>query len=639
VAITPLGSPRILLSDATTATRLRASLAGNTAAATRFKAIVDAEMSGSKAWDFQPWYAALMGQLTGNVAYCRFAVDRTESVVLAEEALIRASQRANVAADSYLDVGPIIGNVAIVYDWCRPQMTAAQRTRWSTYGNQAVWNVWNYNQAKWGNTIYPWSGWSIDNPSNNYYYSFLRATMLLGLATYGENNQAQAWIDKFRTEKIANQLVPTFNRDLQGGGSREGTGYGVAMKGLFGLYYWWEKSTGQRIADLTVHTRASLDKFMHDIVPTLDRVSPTGDHARDSTAALFDYHREYLEVLSRLYPTDVMAGVSKSLLAQSSVTRMANGFQAWADFLYDQSDIVAQPLTRLPTAHWGSGTGQFSVRSAWTADATYANLICGPYTESHAHHDQGSFVLFKGNWLAFDENINSHSGLAQEEAPHNLVRIEQNGTVVPQTYNSSCSMLALADTPAYSYGLARVTPVYRGKAAVVKVEREFLFIKPGTLVVLDRVQTSGTGVKRIWTLNLPGTPTISGDRLSAMSGSNQLDVVRLAPAGLASHVVSWPSANSDMSAGTRVDVADSNASNSSVFLNVLGADRAFSSAVRSDLIGQTGAKITLANGNTATVRFSTAGTGGTLELRNQAGAVISSSTLPTTVQTLPRLAN
>jgi hypothetical protein len=639
MTIAGLGSPRILISDAATLARLRTALNNKTASSARFKSMVDRQMDGTgNAWNFQPWNAALMAQITGNAAYCTFAVSLTEKHVVAEEAAINAGGSASVAGDSYLDIGPIVGSMAIVYDWCRPQMSAAQRTRWANYGNQAVWNVWNHTQAKWGNKTFQWTGWSVDNPSNNYYYSFLRATMLLGLATYGENNQAQAWLDKFKKEKIDGQLVPTFNRDLQGGGSREGTGYGVAMKGLFDLYYWWEKSTGQRIADNTQHTLASFDKFIHDIVPTLDRVSPTGDHARDSTATLFDYHREYLEVLSRLYAGDAVAGVSKSLLEKSSVTEMSTSFEYWIDYLYDQTDIAAQPLTRLSTAHWGSGTGQFSTRSAWTTDATYANFICGPYTESHAHHDQGSFVLFKGNWLAFDANINSHSGLVQEEAPHNLVRVEQNGRVVPQTYETNCSMKALADNAVYSYGLANVTPVYQGQAAVAKMEREFLFIKPGTLVIFDRVQTAGAGVKRVWSLNLPVTPTISGDSLSATNGKSKLDMVRLAPTGLSSQVVSWPSANADISVGSRVDVADSNG-NASLFLNVLGTDGAFSTAVRSDGTDQTGAQITLANGNTALVRFSSSGVGGTLEIRTPAGQVISSGALPTGVQAIARLAN
>lgn len=614
-------------------------MAGNSASATRFKQVVDEQIANGSVYNFSPWNAALVGQVTSNASYCQYAVQQTDAFVASEEALIGSNQAPTVAHDSYLDVGGLVGNVAIVYDWCRAQTTAAQRTRWMNYANQAVWNVWNYNQAKWGSTTFAWTGWSVDNPSNNYYYSFLRATMLLGLATYGENSQAQAWLDKFRTEKIVNQLVPTFTQDLTGGGSREGTGYGVAMKGLFDLYYWWEKSTSQRIADLTPHTLASLDKFMHDIVPTLDRIAPTGDHARDSTASLFDYHREYLEILSRLYPSDTMAGISRTLLAQSSVKSMSQGFEAWVDFLYDQSDIAGQALSRLPTAHWGSGTGQFSMRSAWATDASYANLICGPYTESHAHHDQGSFVFFKGNWLAFDENIDSHSGLAQYESPHNLVRIEQNSVIVPQTWNTSCTMAALADNTSYAYGLANVTPMYTGSNGVVtKVEREFLMLKPGTLVVLDRVGTTGANVKRIWTLNLPGTPTINGDQLSTLSGGNQLDVVRLSPAGLTSKVLSWPSQDSDMNAGNRVDVEDS-AGTSSLFLHVLGADHAFSAAVRSDATGQIGAQITLADGSTALVRFNTATTGGTLELRNKSGAIVSTGSLPTTIQSPPRLAN
>lgn len=638
IIITPLGTPRILVPDAPTLNRLKTSMSSGAPAATRFKNYVDAQMGGADYYDFAAWHAALMYQVTGKAAYCDYAVDMTDDFVKSEEALINANQRATVAGDSYLYVGPTIGNVSMVYDWCRAQMTASQRSRWVTYANQAVWNVWNHEQAKWGNGSYPWSGWSVDNPSNNYYYSFLRATMLLGLASHDENTLAPEWINKFRYEKIQNQLVPTFNRDLTGGGSREGTGYGTAMRELFDLYYLWEKSTTDRIADLTPHTLASFDKFMHDIVPTLNRLAPTGDHARDSTAAFFDYHREYLEILSHLYPNDPMTGLSKTLLAQSSVPKMENGFEFWVDYVFDQSAFAGRPLEQLYPAHWGSGTGQFSMRSAWNKQGAYANLICGPYTESHAQRDQGSFVMYKGNWLAFDENINSHSGIAQYEATHNLVRIEKDGQVVTQTWDKSCLMLALADKPLYAYGLARVTPMYAGKSSVVKVEREFLFLKPSTFVVFDRVKTSGSGIRRVWTLNLPAKPTVNGNKLTMTNGGHELDVVRLAPEGLTPQVLYWPNLDDDMNAGHRVDVVDSGGDRSE-FLHVLGADNAFSSAVRSDVDGKTGAKIKLANGDTATVRFSIDGTGGTLLIRDTAGQVRLKTTLPKTVQTLPRLAD
>ena len=63
------------------------------------------------------------------------------------EGKISAGQAPEVAADSYLEIGDLIGDLALVYDWCFPQTTAAQRTRWLAYADQAVWNVWNHTTA------------------------------------------------------------------------------------------------------------------------------------------------------------------------------------------------------------------------------------------------------------------------------------------------------------------------------------------------------------------------------------------------------------------------------------------------------------------------------------------------------------
>ena len=83
-------------------------------------------------------------------------------------------------------------------------------------------------------------------------------TMLLGLATYHEQPEGPEWVERFRTTKIEEQLVPTYLEQLAGGGSREGTGYGTAMMNLFHLQDLWEQTTGQDIAGLTPHTRESI---------------------------------------------------------------------------------------------------------------------------------------------------------------------------------------------------------------------------------------------------------------------------------------------------------------------------------------------------------------------------------------------
>lgn len=648
--IAPLGSPRILISDAATMSRLRNLLSSSAPSALRFKTMVDSQIAGTNHYGFEPWYAALMGQITGTASYCSYAVSRTENFVASEEALVASNARPTVAGDSYLEVGPQIGNVALVYDWCRSSMTDAQRTRWRNYANQAVWNVWNHPQARWGTTLYPWSGWSVDNPVNNYYYSFLEATGYLGLATYGEDAQAANWINQFRTAKLENQLFPAFNRDLSGGGSREGTGYGTALKNLWQLYDWWERSTGQRVAEKTPHTLASIPHMMHSIVPTLDRLTPTGDHARDETAALFDYHRAYLQELIRLFPNERLSGVAKTLLAQSSVPQMAHYFMYYNDFLYDTTDVTAHPLTDLSTAYWGVGTGQFSMRTDWSRTAAYANFICGPYTESHAHADQGSFTLFKGTWLAYDANMDGHSGILQEVNKHNLVRFENNGTDIRQTNSDisgagPCQMSALANTSLYAYASAKITAAYRTPTPVVKSEREFLFIKPATFVVFDRAQTSGTGMRRIWTINLPSAPTVSGtagSNISLALGANRLDVTRLAPINASVQVGQWATyepSESFRPNATRVDVIDTTAGDSSVFLHVLSTDGAVTQSIRSDSTGQVGTIITLADGRVVTVRFNTSSTGGTIEIRSSSGTILESGALPSGIQSLPLFVN
>ncbi|MEJ1937019.1 hypothetical protein WDZ92_43055, partial [Nostoc sp. NIES-2111] len=260
--------PKVLLSNADLKACLQQRMATGAPSALRFKALVDSQVAGTSNYGYEAWWSALMYQVSGDARYATHAIAMTDAFVTAEEALVARGERPTVAYDSYLYVGELIGGLATVYDWTYDRLTASQRQRWIAYANQAVANVWNPAGATWGGRAYPWSGWSVDNPINNYYHHFLRATMTLGLATHGENPSAPAWLEKFRVAKLENQLFPQFNSQLQGGGSREGTGYGISMRNLWHLYDWWERSTGERIATRTPHTLASLAHMLHSITTT-----------------------------------------------------------------------------------------------------------------------------------------------------------------------------------------------------------------------------------------------------------------------------------------------------------------------------------------------------------------------------------
>lgn len=507
--------------------RLTAAL--GTPEARRFIEIADRWVDGEDVYAFPAWQAALLGQLTGEPKYCKAAIGAVDKQVKSAVDAILHGRTPAVAGDSYLEVGEMVGDLALVFDWCHAEV-GDKAESWLAYANQAVDNVWHPQTASWNGKAAPWTGWAIDDPSDNYYYSFLRATMLLGLSAHGERPGMGAWLDVWK-DKLDHQLFPTFDADLSGGGSREGTGYGVAMRGLFELYDIWQASTGEKLGAKTPHTRASLLAFVHATAPTLDRIAPIGDQSRDSTAALFDYHRNYAQELVALFPDDPLAPRVQALLASSSVPEMGQQFMAVYDFLH-ASDVVPTKLDGLGTAFYAPGTGEVFARSGWDKHATWLSLIAGPYTQSHAHQDQGSIMLYKDGWLAYDAVVDSRSGLRQEVGAHGTLRITTSGgEELAQQTGTAAKVVALHQGDGYVHVAADLAPVYGDQVA--RLEREIVYLPPNVVVVFDRAKTP-TGGTQTWQLASPVAPSLTSSGSEIRAAGHMLSVVRLSAGATAS---------------------------------------------------------------------------------------------------------
>ena len=594
--------PRIYLTP--NRERLAGSLTSTTAGM-RFKSMVDRWVSGQEVYAFPAWNAALVGQLTGDPKYCVAAVAAVDTGVVTAEQAIAEGNAPEVARDNYLAIGDTVGDLALVYDWCYGAIESDRRDAWLAYANQAVSNVWHPDQAQWGGKPMTWSGWAIDNPSDNYYYSFLRATMLLGLAAHDEVDGAADWLTQFHDTKLVNELVPMFDADLVGGGSREGTGYGISMRRLFELYDLWHASTGEDLATKTPHTRASTLAFIHATLPTLDRVAPTGDQARDSTAAFFDYHRNYLQELVALFPSDPLASRAQALLAKSSVPMMEEPFMYAYDFLYDNSDVPATSLEGLGTAYYAPGIGQIYARSSWDPHATWINLIAGAYTESHAHQDQGALMIYKDGWLAYDPVVDSTSGLRQEVEAHNTLRIVEGTSTLAQKVGKTSQLLALHRGNGWLYAAADLTPTYAGH--VGKLQREIVYLEPDCVVVYDRV-TTGASQQQVWQLAMPGEPRIVGSETQMTASGHTLTIQRASPLSATGSVYSYAT-DSDFTGGFRLD--ETHAGGDQRWLHILWIDRAVTSQIVHD---PNTVYVTLANGTVANVSFNPNGVGGSLKL-------------------------
>ena len=159
-------------------------------------------MSGNPPYAYSAADSVIMYAITGQAQYINDAISRVEQQVTAAEAAIASGGVPEIAGDSYLEVGPDIEQLALAYDYGYDRLSDFQRQRWENYAQQAIFNVWNSNQANWGGVTHTWSGWATNDPGDNYHYSFLKATMLWALATKSSEwfnfskhkNSARLWI-------------------------------------------------------------------------------------------------------------------------------------------------------------------------------------------------------------------------------------------------------------------------------------------------------------------------------------------------------------------------------------------------------------------------------------------------------------
>ncbi|MBA3457117.1 MAG: heparinase II/III family protein, partial [Deltaproteobacteria bacterium] len=264
----------------------------------------------------------------------------------------------------------------------------------------------------------------------------------------------------------------------------------------------------------------------------------------------------------------------------------------------------------LNTTHHVPGIGQIYTRSGWDTHATWVNLTAGPYTESHAHQDQGSLMIYKDGWLAYDANIDSKSGLMQATNAHGLVRVDSAGTAIKQIASTTSRVHALATGPGWTYAATDLLPAYKNHASIQKMQREMVYLAPDVVVVYDRVQSTA-GTTQTWQLATPTQPAISGGTATISNAGHQLKVTRLAPSAGPLSTYSFAS-TADYTGGWRLD--ETVAGGDQRYLHVLAIDNAATTIATAGDPMHPGTTLMLSNGKTVTVTFNRDTFGGTLTI-------------------------
>jgi hypothetical protein len=485
--------------------------------AQRLIAGADALLADDAPYGYSAKHMVLAYRLTGEARYLASAIAQVERFVTAAESASANGDAPAIAGDSYLDVGAYIEDLALTYDNALGQLTPQQRQRWAAFAEQAVFNIWHPAEATWGGHAQPWTGWAVCDPGNNYHFSFLRATMLWALAS-----QNPTWFEFLQTQKLGPLL--DYYAALPGGGTREGTGYGSALDNLFGDYLYWKASTGEDLANVTAHTRETIDYWIHATVPTLDRFAPIADLSRSSLPELYDYQENLVHQAVVLSAGSPQARRGLWWLQNNSVRGVAHAFNL-------QGDLLPYPdAPEAPTAlsYHSPGAAAFFARTSWDPDASWMAFVAGQYDQSHAHQEQGAFTFFKHDWLTVTSNIWSHSGIHQEVDVNNVLRFERaDGTIVPQNQSDT---LASSLTPTHAQGVTTVsadlTNAYSASRAEVHAWTRTLVLAGNVLRVSD-VCSVANGVRAVFQLHVPTAPALQADG-SIVAGN--LRIVLLQPA-------------------------------------------------------------------------------------------------------------
>lgn len=504
----------------------------------------------SNHYSYSPVDSVVMFSLTGNTAYIDQAIRMVDLFVTAENARIAAGQTPEVASDSYLNVGLYLSELSLAYDHGYGRLTATQRAAWSTYAEQTLYNLWNYNSATWGRLSAPWSGWSTSDPGDNYFYGFLRATQLWALAS-----QNPAWFSFLQSRKYT-LLVPFFS-NLAGGGSREGTGYGTALGDLFENYAYWKDSTGEDLSAYSSHAADTIDYWLHATVPTFQYFAPIGDQSRNSMPIMFDYQRKLV-----LQSVALNRGTPQALrgnwwLNRAQLTDGGSGWQV-GSMRYNYNfrfDLLASSATeQAPTSllYDASGAGALFARSDWSTSASWMHVNAGHYDQSHAHQDQGSFSFFKGGWLTLTSNTRSNSGINQDTGVENVLRFQTTSRVIPQNYATPTK--TVSDSGGTLQVNANLTPAYSSNAAsVTNWTRQFTYVRATHSLTLHDLCAVAPTVTPVWQLHLPVAPVLQQDG-SWLAGRLRISVAL--PVTATASVVSMASVSSDFTGGYRFELRD-----------------------------------------------------------------------------------
>lgn len=383
---------------------------------------------------------------------------------------------------------------AMGYDWCHDLIGQDKR--------KAIIEQFN----EWGN-------WSIrqnhNDPSSSRFYGYLLLETMIGLATYGENPEAEKFLRHARDVRLAAQALPWLKRHGKGGAWYEGNsnyrGPAYLAYSLAAL----ASATGEDLFADNRFLKDTIEYHVATILPAMKAPIRTleawkGFYEKgycrmypDGTALFaYPYHTYLMHILAHHY-----AGTRHGARAQwwlKSTSTIEDYYRtAWGkfveplgaviSFIFHEKDRPALAEKSLPSSYLAEDAGLFTWRSSWNKDATFFAFSCGPrLARLQSQGANGIYVHKRGDLLGVAKRNISDSRTAVAASIGN-----KHQTVMPRDREPKLLACHVAEDDAYAYVAGEASGAYNSKVYGVQVcdqfFRQVVIIHPGLFFVYDRI--------------------------------------------------------------------------------------------------------------------------------------------------------
>jgi len=501
--------------------------------------------------------------------------------------------------------------VAITYDWCYDQLSTAQKTSMISNLNTCLGNT---EQQAWGG-LYN-GDWMTQN---NYFWGNIRNEFEWGVATHGDNAQADSFVDYALQTRWAAVVSLEATAD-RGGITQEGHDYGPTTTSYSLVPIATSVSAGRDLFAENNFFKESLFWLLYATLPALTHNRSVniddwefftfGDDEHSyysgNRPKVF-YYGDFMTVAANYY-----AAVPAGAYAKQWINQITPG-QTHLTLPETNSAITPQAFSTLPLDFYGSGVGYMYGHRNWDTTSTVFQWQLGePAIMTHNHEDFGNFQIWRnGRWLTreacgYSNNIanfgNTGSTDISHPEAHNTLFVNgmsinwhtrSLGAPVIQRLESS-SGYAYADVDlTSSYHPTSNYPTY-DNPGLAHVERELVFVRSlETTIVFDRLTSqdisggaTAAKVVKTFLIHFENSPTlVDNNNVDAVNGSQDLHVTTLLPTKTdARRVVNEASCSGCDSMGIYRMEEDTSGAAQSYFLHVLQGREASASNLTASVL-------------------------------------------------------